>query len=154
MKKFYTFIFIIVTIGFLVGCTRISTSNEDHKQLSERLLKLDFEQKNYYQVNIELTTTTSFDRYFYMYVFDDVTKTYHSTYRVNETEYMYKYSEGFVKTKVTSNNTIITEETIELSFEEFQNQYISLFGILPLCGCCILYKGLFMWLFVILFKKF
>ena len=63
-----------------------------------------------------------------MYVFDDVTQTYHSTYRVNETEYEYKYSEGIASKKVTNNNVVIEEETEELSFEEFQNQFVSLFG--------------------------
>lgn len=128
MKKTYTLILLIIAVGFLVGCTIISTSNEDHEQLSERLLELDLEQKDYYQVNIEVTTAIAFDRYFYMYVFDDVAQTYHSTYRVNETEYEYKYSEGFASKKVTNNNIIIEEETEELSFEEFQNQYVSLFG--------------------------
>nr|WIF87796.1 hypothetical protein QOL21_04635 [Acholeplasma laidlawii] len=63
-----------------------------------------------------------------MYVFDDVAQTYHSTYRVNETEYDYKYSEGIASKKVTNNNVVIEEETEELSFEEFQNQFVSLFG--------------------------
>ncbi|HBT59294.1 MAG TPA: hypothetical protein DEA45_00540 [Acholeplasmataceae bacterium] len=128
MKKTYTLILLIITVGFLVGCTRISTSNEDHEQLSERLLELDLEQKDYYQVNIEVTTAIDFDRYFYMYVFDHVAQIYHSTYRVNETEYEYKYSDGFASKKVTNNNIVIEEETEELSFEEFQNQYVSLFG--------------------------
>ncbi|WIF87796.2 hypothetical protein [Acholeplasma laidlawii] len=128
MKKTYTLILLIIAVGFLVGCTIISTSNEDHEQLSERLLELDLEQKDYYQVNIEVTTAIAFDRYFYMYVFDDVAQTYHSTYRVNETEYDYKYSEGIASKKVTNNNVVIEEETEELSFEEFQNQFVSLFG--------------------------
>ena len=64
MKKTYTLILLIIAVGFLVGCTIISTSNEDHEQLSERLLELDLEQKDYYQVNIEVTTAIAFDRYF------------------------------------------------------------------------------------------
>lgn len=128
MKKYYILILILLTIGLLVGCTRVGTSKEDHEQLSQRLLELDLEQKNYYQVNIEVTKSTGFDRYFYMYTFNDETQTYHSTYRVNETEYNYEYSNGFITIKISSNNEIIKEETIELSFEEFKEKYVSLFG--------------------------
>lgn len=128
MRKIYTFILIFITMGFLVGCTRVTTSAKDHEQLSERIVELDLKQKDYYQVDIVLTKSTTVDRYFYMYVFDEDTQTYHSTYRVNETEFDYKYNEGSVSKKVTNNNTVIEEETIELSFEEFQNQFVSSFG--------------------------
>lgn len=128
MNKNTPIIMILLFSFLLASCTRITTSNEDHALLSQRLNELDLETKDYYQASINIVNDSFADNYTYMYVFNDITDTYHSTYTKNNTIYEYAFNNGNFTFKITQPGILLNIETHELTFDAFESYYVSSFG--------------------------
>lgn len=118
---------LLISLIILVGCTRITTSKKDHEELSERIIVLDSKPKDYYEVSIEVSNDSTFNRYSYAYTYNDITETHYSTYKVNSREVKYVFNDGFLSIK-TSHNNATDEEELEITIQEFKQKYVSLFG--------------------------
>lgn len=118
---------LLISLFLLVGCTRITSSKKDHEELSERIIVLDAKPKDYYEVSIEVRSDSTFNRYNYIYNYNDITETYYSTYNVNSSEVKYVFHDGLLLIK-TSNNNTFNEQELEITIQEYKEKYVSLFG--------------------------